>query len=73
MDSINQEKLEVLNGDRRRSRAQAAVRRADIKRLADLNQKSQPAAGTDITPDEYDALVNDVAAIMQALRTLGRL
>jgi hypothetical protein len=64
------ERLDTLNGDRDRSRA--AVRVEDLKGLFELpaRLKSAKAAGAAPTKAEFDALVDDVAALHRRLKAL---
>lgn len=65
------EKLEVLNGDRGNALARAAVRRGNLSELARLEPKSARTVGTTPTSEELDLVVDDIAAIMQALRVVA--
>lgn len=66
------EKLEVLNGDRGSSAlARAAVRRGNLSELSRLEPKSKRTAGTAPTSEEIDLVVDDIAAIMSALRVVA--
>lgn len=69
---ILQEKVEVLNGDRRNASGQAAVRQLRIdealKGLGDPT--SALAAGSAPTQAEHDALVRDIHTIFDALKAL---
>lgn len=64
-----QQKLEVLNGDRLRAITQAAVRRQDLSGIT-LEPASQEV--TTVTPEDYNALVRDVHAIMEALNGVAK-
>lgn len=68
---IMREKLEVLNGDRRKALSRAAVRREQMNELNNLSEPaSAKADGATPTAAEFDALVEDVHRIMAALRAL---
>lgn len=63
MDALLREKLETLDGSRRRNAIRrAAVRIEDVERLLDIADKprSRKAAGDPPTKEEHDALVADV-------------
>lgn len=65
------EKLEVLNGDRGNALQRAAVRRGNLAELSRLEPKSARTAGTTPTAEEIDLVVDDIAAIMSALRVVA--
>lgn len=68
---IMREKLEVLNGDRRKALSQAAIRRGQVEELNNLSDPvSTKAAGATPTAAEFDALVEDVHRVMATLKAL---
>lgn len=70
MDSRDKEVLDLLAGRRSgRARRQAAVRLEDLGGLLELTPrlKAVKTAGAAPTKDEFDALVDDVAAIHRVL------
>lgn len=69
--SLLREKVEILNGDRPRAFEQASVRRANLSDLARLEPKSARVASTTPTKVEVDLMVDDIAAIMRALRVVA--
>ena len=69
------EKLETLDGTRRRGAVarKAAVRVEDLSALLTLpaKLKSMKAAGSTPTAAEFDALVDDVAALHAGLKAVA--
>jgi len=65
---IWQEKMEVLNADRPRAIARAAVRRSDLSGL-NLTPESQEVDA--VTVEAFNALVRDTHAIMHALSRIN--
>lgn len=75
MDESLREKVELLDGSRRREAIRkAAVRIEDLQPLFDLanRPRSKKAADTVPTRAEHDALVADVHEIHRILRDLQR-
>lgn len=66
---IDRQKLEVLDGSRRPGTLhRAAVRRSDLAEIVKLKPaKARRAAGSVVTVAEFNALVDDVLAIRNAL------
>lgn len=70
MDQRDRERLELLDGSRRKDAVRlAAVRIRDIEAILQLPKtlKSAKAAGATPTAAEFDALVDDVAALHRVL------
>lgn len=72
-----QEKVEILDGSRNlQSRGKAAVRFEDMRFLQDLPSippTARKAIGASVTVAEYNALVDDVARLYQALGSIAML
>lgn len=72
-----EEEIGVLNGDRRKNPDSAALRRSDLGLLSEIPAKprsEKTASGaTEVTPDEFNALVDDVRAIYQKLVAISEL
>lgn len=74
LSSIMQERLAVLDGSAQsNSYPRAAVRVRDLQALLLFSpaQQSQHAAGEVVTPEEFNALVDDVSTIFAALSALS--
>jgi len=70
------EKVDILNGTRNRaSLPQAAVRYTDMRYIAGLPSipTSKKAAGTTVTADEYNKLVDDMRTLFSAIGSLASL
>lgn len=68
------EKVEILDGSRnRQSRHRAAVRVEDLRHLTALSARprAKKAQGPSVTVDEYNALVDDIAALYESLGATG--
>ncbi len=73
MDERQIEKLEVLDGSRRREAIRkAAVRIEDLQALMDLpaNLRSVRASGETVTRKEHDALVADIQSLHRTMMAL---
>lgn len=64
------EKLEVLNADRQGAQSLAAIRRRDIAALSGLEMHSRQVS--QVTADDFNALVADVHEIARTLRLIER-
>lgn len=69
MDDRLKEKIEVLDGSRRKTTRRAAVRIEDVEALLQVRTKLKAvkAAGANPTGAEFDALLDDVEAILLRL------
>lgn len=71
------EDVAVLNGNRPKNLGSAALRRNDLSLLSQIPAKprsEKTASGaTEVTPDEFNALVDDVRAIYQRLVAISEL
>lgn len=72
-----EEEIGVLNGDRRKNPGSAALRRSDLGLLADIparpRSEKTASGATEVTPDEFNALVDDVRVIYQKLVAISEL
>lgn len=68
-----QERVAVLWGDVQQGRDKATVRRADLSSIDDINdtREAVKASGANPTKAEFDALVDEVAAIRQAIEAIA--
>ncbi|SFV31384.1 hypothetical protein SAMN05216456_1324 [Devosia crocina] len=67
------EDLELLVGSRARGKSRAAVRIEDIEALLQVprNLRSKKAAGATVDPAEFNALVDDLTALYDIMRSLA--
>lgn len=74
MDTISQQRLDILAGTRTKgAMPQAAVRRQDLASLVTLAAQTSAtlASGATITVADYNAVVADLAAIYQAISQIS--